>query len=534
MASRIVGWSLAPAPIGRREAVWMLLPSFVLPWLFFGSHVRVGGFFSDNWAGLATSKFLLADSAWGRIADCLNGSRILDNPVSCVSYQAIYSVAGEHAKVWASLTLVLFGVVLWMFYLVLRRAALPPLLALAPFALVMVYDGADSMRLWYMTSALIMLIFFFGALLAGAQSCSARRRFTALLWGAGALGLFALSAASYQTIVPVVLLLPAYAWWCSRRVVPSATLGALAVMGVGVIGFFRASGSGRVATTTAGGLLDKAALVYEGASDNWAIAYLGLPLPPSAVVVLLLVAAGIAWVLTMPGGRQVWVWATVLAVGGALVALLGVTAFVPAEEYYVPRTFGLDNRMNVVAQFGYAMVAAGLYTYIGLIAYRLFSRRWLAVAVGAVLVATASFHSLQRSFESKALWADSWRQQVHILGTINRLVPQIRSQEMFLTAGHSLYEVNWLPIFAQAWELEGAVKLARSNPSASGYPLAGWECATGGWARAGAPTALGSAGIVPYSRVHLVDVRGEGRAMQPRTLSACREAVKESGGNPTI
>ena len=517
-----------PSKLGWSEALSTLTLALFAPWIFFWPHVGVGGFYSDNWAGLLQMRGDLGSLPLAGAFECFSPSQVLDNPVGCASYRLAYSLAGENGHVWAALTLVLVGTAIWTFYLALRTARLPPFLAAAPPALVLVFDGADSSRMWYMVSALVGLTLFFLGLLIGARACSAATRLGGVSLALVTWLSLASSAASYQTIAPLVFGAPIYFYWASRRLLRSVAIGGVGLVAIAVIIFQRATGSGRVVGYNFGETLERIHQVVTGAAANWSSSFLGFSAPILACAAVLLVPACIAFILTSDGGRSMWLHATVLLVGGILISVLGVAAFIPAEEYYVPRMIGIDNRMNIASQFGYALLATALVAYVAVIVWRVSGLRWPAFILGGVILCLMGSQALERSLWNQEKWESSWRQQVVVLSTIDRLAPERKPREIFLTAGHALFSANWVPIFVQTWELDAALKIWRNNPTATGFPVDSFQCGAAGWTRKGERRGQG----LPYAQVRLVDVRDGGRIYRPIDKAQCEKDLEEAGGNP--
>ncbi len=503
-------------------------------WLLFGSHGVQGAVYSDQWAELAKQRFLYQDDLLARITNCFQGDQAFSLPVGCSVANVLYSAFGMHGRLYSIAALTAFAVMVWLFFLVLREARLPRGPAVVASSLLLVFQGADAMRLWPMLGALTMAILFLVALLIGAQACQTPLRARAILLGLAAICLAIAAGAAYQTVVPVTPILIPYLWWISRRWIPALLIGGLATVGALWIGLLRASASERVVSRTPSAVVDHAERVFRGAIDTWTNSYLGFPIPSMWAVGLVVFTGFVAHLLSLQThlfGRGIKIGWMLLA-SGAVIVVLGVSAFITTDDYYVPRPNGLDNRMNVASQFGYVLVATAFFIFLAILIGAAIERPRVGLLVGGVLVSIALATSIRSSFTSMGYWDESWSRQLQVLGAINATSPRVRPDEVFFTFGHPLYMPNWLPIFAQAWELDSALKIARNNPSATGYPISGWQCGEGGVGHA--PNAGGKVTpVFPYWRVTFVNVATHS-STRPSNLRDCRQVLKAWGQNPTF
>jgi hypothetical protein len=265
----------------------------------------------------------------------------------------------------------------------------------------------------------------------------------------------------------------------------------------------------------------------------WADAYMGFS-APAGVVLSIILGVGLLATLLLHAERMGHhgirvAWTTFVA--GVAISITGVAAFFTADAYYVPRPLGIDSRMNVAAQFGYVLVALAFFMFIGALAAALFRRRSIGVLVGAAVASIAVVTSVQSSLTSQGYWSDSWTQQQEILRTVNEVVPDTRDPATTIfTFGHPLYTPNWVPIFAQAWELDSALKVTRDQARVSGFPISGWGCVQDGIARVGAKGPSTQAEF-PYKTVVFVNVVKH-TAMRPADLASCERILGAWGTNP--
>ena len=516
-----------------REFAVVLAGCLLLPWSLFGVHAARGGIYSDAWAELATQRFVLKGSAVDRMAACFESDAVANLPGACVLRHALFAAFGESGTASSVLGLVLFGLALASFYAVLRVARLPTLLSGVAVALLLVFQGGDALRLWPMISVLVALLVFMVGLLLGVQACRARRALKASLLGVGSVFALVIPSTLYQTITPVTLLAVPYLWWSSRRALPSLLVGGTATASAMAVGYYRAVGSGRVVERDSSGVLGQVGNVLRGATDTWADAYIGFPMPAHWVILTITLTGVVATLLSRSGHigtnqiRSAWA----LFGWGTVVAGLGVAAFFAAEAYYAPRPNGLDNRMNVVSQFGYVLVALALFLFIAVLVANLFERPLAGAATGMLLVAIALYTSAASSLRSAGYWADSWTTQESILARANELVPADQADVTIFTFGHRLYEPNFLPIFAQPWELDSALKVTRDQPGVGGFPISGWNCVLTGLTRSVGADGVRTPAEVPYTKAVFVRV-DKAAVVTPKNIDACQRILTAWGTNP--
>ena len=524
-----------PRALSPREGLMAFATTMAFAWLAFGSYALQGGIFSDQWDELATQRFIRSGDLGARLASCVNGDAITSLPGACLIQNIAYAAFGEHGKLYAATALIGFGVILGLFYVVLRATRVAPLWAAGAVALVATFQGADSLRLWPMLAAEGMLISFLAGMLLAALAVRSTTTWRLWAFGAAATGLLMISSTFYQTIAGVTPVAIAYIWIVDRRVARAVIIGGAATIGAVIISYFRATSSGRIASRTIGGTLDHAAQVVRGTVDSWVDAFMRFPAPAWWAVGIILICAALGTVLAwhVDGCSQIVRSAWTMLALGAVVSLLGTASLIPTDDYYVPRPYGLDNRMLIVAQFGYALVAIGLFAFVGLIVAGILGRPEGAVGAAVTLVVISSVLGLNASFTSRDLWTQSWERQLHILDVINRTVPRVRPNEVIMTFGHSLYEPNWLPIFVQPWELDSAIKISRDNPTASGYPISGWTCVADGLSRVGPGGKPPAKAELTWDDLVFVNVALNG-AEKPRGLRDCLHLQRDWGTNPTF
>jgi hypothetical protein len=132
-----------------------------------------------------------------------------------------------------------------------------------------------------------------------------------------------------------------------------------------------------------------------------------------------------------------------------------------------------------------------------------------------------------RELRSQDAWADSWRQQQDVLAAIDTAMGgRVPADAAIVSFNHTTYiEPADVLVFANSWDLRGAVWETFDRPEAAAHPWeAGAVCAPRGVVF---PDGSGDAsGAEPYGygRLFFVDVPTR-RAMRIRDRAQCETAV---------
>jgi hypothetical protein len=198
----------------------------------------------------------------------------------------------------------------------------------------------------------------------------------------------------------------------------------------------------------------------------------------------------------------------------ALAALvLAWAPFVPGEDKYVPSAPGVYDRVNIVAAFAIAALVCSLAA--------LARGRAVQVAVVVAIGIGWAVHG-RAHVEDYSRAADARDAE---LAAIERAVPRPAPGTVMVV----LHEADWaapgVPIFGNAWDLGGALKMRYGDATVGGYPV------TPGTPMSCGPDGLhAGAGRTPYARAVLVDARS-GTATRIADRRACRSALRFRPGN---
>jgi hypothetical protein len=173
-----------------------------------------------------------------------------------------------------------------------------------------------------------------------------------------------------------------------------------------------------------------------------------------------LLAFGYVWWIgqrdrgALAGARQ---WRESLGVG-LVVFVLGYAIFLTNQQVLF-RSAGIDNRVNAAAALGVALVLVG---GTGWLSSRLTEGRRLVffsavtgciVATGVLIIGTLS-----------SFWTAAAKEQQAIVGSIKRTMPSLPSSSTVILDG-VCPEKGPAIVFADQWDLRGALRLAYHDPS---------------------------------------------------------------------
>ena len=171
--------------------------------LAFGSHVRHGGFYNDDWSFATTFEYAPDPGLLGAI-------RAFDwysfRPVSMLYLPAMHEAFGMRAELHLALV-VLTGVALsTALYWLLRTLAMERVHAGAVAVLVLLFPASDANRLWAAASIALpaIALYLAGSVLALKGLAAHGRR--AVLLHAGAIALYVLSVMTYEIAAGAILL----------------------------------------------------------------------------------------------------------------------------------------------------------------------------------------------------------------------------------------------------------------------------------------------------------------------------------------
>ena len=124
------------------------------------------------------------------------------------------------------------------------------------------------------------------------------------------------------------------------------------------------------------------------------------------------------------------------------------------------------------------------------------------------------------------LWVGAFRGEMAAIGQIKTQYPKLPAESVVYTFGYPGYQTTGVPIFAAAWDLDGALKLQYRTAHVGGYPVvqpSAVRCESSGVVISGGP-AFAIPRSTPFGRAILLDVPS-GRHVRPRNNRECRRSL---------
>jgi hypothetical protein len=514
-------------PLTAGEFAFSSVALALLAAIVFTPHFKHGGFYLDDWTNAAATLHPAEgpgiDNALSYFAEVTSY-----RPVLVVYVPLTYLVFGMHIAhhlIWAAFLAVIVAALL---YGVLRTLGLPWAHALAIAGLVLVYPWFDSTRFWA-TAGQISLssAFALGGLwlaLAGLARHSWR-------WHASAAALYLLSILTYEVTLPLVAaagsLYLLRVGWARARGRWAIDLAVAAVAGLWV-----GTQTDRPASSLSESLDHLGKIVSEGA------VVLGRTLLPfgeqqtglALAAIAIVYVAGLLVYLWYPRrfvGGTVWGienWLGLLAAGLAIAAL-GWAMFVPADSYYTPSFYGMNNRVNGVAGIGLIIAIYGAMGTVGaLLAAGLPRKKEIAVGVPLVLaicLGATYTHVVRRH---TTIWRAAYMSERAALDRLRSEFPSLSPRTAFFVGEYPSYQTFGVPIFATNWDMTGMVRMEYEDGTLNAYPL------VSGFRIDCRPDGVGVKGIgapertARYGIAVLVNVPS-GRSTRPLGMRACKHAA---------
>jgi hypothetical protein len=422
------------------------------------------------------------------------------------------------------------------FYAFLRVHGLRRLEAGGCATLVLLFPYSSSTRLW--SSACVVSIavtlYLVGTLLV-LRALSGRSSRPWLAHGAG-LAMILSGVMTYEVVAPAaVFSVFLYLRVTGRRRAVAAWL--VDVVLVGAILIFVTSGRQQNAGTF-GDEISHAWVIVQQATDLWAavlVPYGAVPVR-LALAALIVVAAVSAIVASLSSRdstsrRDLLRWLAVLFAGIVAIAL-GYVMFVPADQYYSPATLGIGDRTNGVAALGWALVVVALVRLMATLALRDIRRSEIAVAAAvAVALAAIGLGYADRLRGEADVYAASFRDQSDILAVMHADLPRPPHGSTIYLVRHVAWAGLGVPVFAQWWDLYGAMRLTYDDRTLWGYPIVPPTSSIGCGRRAVETNPPAYGGPAPYGKAFVLDMAT--RTMLPlANQAACRRVTVAVGLAP--
>jgi hypothetical protein len=454
--------------------VWLLA---LVELLLLGSHLFHGGLYTDDWPLAAISH---QSGTSGLFDNLITGNH--DRPLAALYLSLTTALSGTNPHIhalWGLLTLLAAASAV---YLLLRLSSLRAHDALIVVLLFMVFPFSDSSWLWYAASHTYLAIAL--ASMGGVLALTGLRRegIAGVVFHAGAVVLFAASILTYQVVAGAIFLSVLMYWpRVGRR-------RAIVLWAVDVFVVALTLGLPRLLTGSAGTTADPIIPLDEWLVHAKLMANQGLTLLTAVLVpfggphrnivlpiALIVVCVGVlfAWRIRAEPAlrRELRRWLLLVAAGGLVVAA-AYAVYVPAPiNLYQPLGKGEENRVNVMASLGYAIIVYALAMVLSTSIVRLFHRplAW-APFTGLAIAAVVFVGYVHRTRQDIAAWdraGDIQRQEIVDLRAAGR-PPAGTTIYAFGGTGATAPGVF---AFRVTWDLNSAVQLLWSDATLHSYPI---------------------------------------------------------------
>jgi hypothetical protein len=399
-----------------------------------------------------------------------------------------YQLFGSHRVAYHLVSIGLLVLMAGLAYVILRRCRLAWPWAAAAAALLIVFPGSDSTRLWPTGSngEYVVSLVLIGVLIV-LTALRRDTRWPQLMLHAFAALLSVVAMLTYELAVPLVALNGLIYWgaYRNRRALwrGAADLGIAAGFVIYRLTLVRVDPF--VIHRTVGGDLGRARTVLESAWSSWhqsfAPGWAGI-----AAIAVVLLAATVYSIRSADLRRRLLPWFTLLA---ASVVVAGASAllFVTADDNYVLVLHGTFNRLNLPGSIAYACAFVALLGLAYELVRRLVPRRGVAAFAVGVLAAASAWHQLGISADHKRSWEISWSEQKTALAGYRVAVRGLPSNARLIGMGAPLFEDGFVPVFAATWDLQGAIAYTTAVKPPKAMPLdPTLQCGTSGVVSSGA------------------------------------------------
>jgi hypothetical protein len=452
------------APPGREIAVAGVALGLVGVGAF-GQSWRRGGFYSDDWGNAA----VYANRGYAGLVHDAHAS-LGARPILALLLPLPHALFGLNAGAQGAFGVLLGVVACATFYVFLRTLRVDPGTAIVVAALALIFPWADSVRLWPTASVNnVAVILYFAGASVGLRYAGRRGR-EGLLLHLSALLLFVLSILTYETASVAICLTGAlyFARTTRRR---AASLWGLDVAVATLILVWSAATTRDVrhVATPANVVSDVPRFIREGGTllTDAILAFPGTDeLRVVQIVVLLGVVAAIGGAARAARAGDpecaYWLRFTLVAATGvvaAFVVALGSTLH--------PLDPGTANRVNLFAAYGYAALSYGL---VAVACSVLPLRRHAVWTVTLVLVIATGWFLRVRQDERH--WARAAQLQRNVLHQVGAEIRGLPPGSTVLAVAFPAETAPNVPVFAETWDLLGALQIHVSRRIRAAYPIA--------------------------------------------------------------
>jgi hypothetical protein len=498
-----------------------------------GPHVFAGGFHEDDWVDASHYYLHPGHGFWAAVANSTDPNR----EAYALLRTANYAIFGMQPAYHLALTALVAMAEASLLLLLMRRLGVAAAPATVMALLLLALPDADSTRLW----ANGVQMELFAGLLPLAGLLVALRGLEQPGWrGAAlhgvALALYAVSVNGYELGAPMILL---FGFLYTRRNPGRAACWRWSADVLVVLGVLISYAIRRDVPPLDGVPYHLKKIAADGLGVI-ARAFFPVPEVPPAVVLLpalVIVVAAAAGAFSRRFDTQTRVElrrALLLLAGGVAVTAAGWAMIIPANFDYTPGGTGINNRINAVAAIGLAMAVIAITGLVAIALRASLRGRVSSLALLTTLLAMPiAIADVVRLEWDAANWNHAAEVGRTFLVRLRELVPKPPPGTTLFTFGVSGQSNPGVVIFSGAGsnDLLGAVRVTYGTPAISGFPVfASMQFSCG-------PTSMtlldtGESSTTQYGLAMLIDMRGAGRVLIPKSESDCLQATAQLAPYP--
>jgi hypothetical protein len=451
--------SSTPPPRLLRETALCVLGLACLAVVAYGPHWRHGGFVNDDWSnGYLVHQVSLSTAI--HFVDTGYAQR----PVLALYLPLTYKIFGSHIHQYLAYIAMLGVAMSAAFYAVARCVGANRAVAGALAALSLVLPLSDGPRLWIASSGMSVSIAVFGLGFVVAAYAFRTSGAKAVLLHAVSVCLYVTSILLFEVTVGLVaILVLGYLRLVPRRpallrwgVDVAATGTAVLVFTIGQSTSYQRLG---IAATIRNGWN------YAGGAvtliARTVVPVHGVPRAVGWLVIVGLVAVSVAAIR-----RPAWRPSALLAIAGLLVVATGYVPFVSGKPTdYNPLYVGGQNRTNITAGLGYALLAVAVIVALGRLVQVTTGDRRAAYAVSGFACLLIVGGNVIQVRSDVGAWDRAQRVTHNVIGTVKLALPHPPPMSVILVFGNpAAYGPQEVPILEGVVDTTNALRSSYDRP----------------------------------------------------------------------
>ncbi len=499
-----------------------------------GTHIAHGGLYTDDWPFASIQH---QQGTWGLFDNLVSANH--GRPLAAL-YQALTAaLSGTNPHLHALWGLVTLLLATTTIYATLRRLSVSIFMSSAIALLFMAFPFSDSAWLWYAASHsyLAITLAALGYLVAIVDLQGTRQRHgtariaVAFLFAASILTYQVASGAICLSILVYIVYTrsrgEAIVLWLSDVVVVLLTLTLpRLITGSGgstadpIISLSAQVSHLRLMANQGATLLSKVLFPF-GSLDRRLVL--------SVAVISLIGCVLVCWRRANDRSAAMcslrWLW---LGLAGSVVVAGSYIVYVPAPiNLYQPLGMGEENRVNVLAGLGFAIIVCAFAVGVGNAVLMLLrrSRQWVPV-IATVLMAPILTGYIRRTRADVAAWDRAGEVQRSELFALRRLGAPASGTTLYVFGGVGAIAPGVFA-FRVTWDLNSAVELLWNDATLHAYPIfAGTQmtCLTARVVPVGPSNGDGIGQAASYGHAVFVNLR-TGQSMHVADMPACERAA---------